>query len=193
MAQNLLRYLRPASSDQIAVPVRVPYPEEADYFGSPQYFSLNLEQAESKAGFVLSKIPAGEFDMSFSGAHYDDDLHRVVSRYTYDKFTLYYSQRKLIDIEEYSQIGASAPVQIVSVRGFDGEFVSGGWKMEAESELLLATSSPGTQINLAAYWDVTLPQQILRWQEGGFLYEILTVGDSNLKKDDLIFLAESVK
>lgn len=193
VAQNLLHYLQPAQSDRIAVPVRIPYPDDAEAFGTPQYFSLSLAQAEEMAGFKLKEISFPNRDLKFGGAHYDTDLDRVVTLYTNDDSTLYFSQRRIGNTQEYSQIGASAPVEIVRVHGLDGEYVSGGWRANPESAVLLSTSLPGNQVNLSAVWDSQLPQQILRWREGDFLLEILAIGDSSLGKEGLLLIAESVK
>jgi hypothetical protein len=193
VAQNLLHYLQPAQSDRIAVPVKIPYPDDAESFGTPQYFSLSLAQAEEMAGFKLKEIYFPIRDLKIGGAHYDPDLDRVVTLYTIDDGTLYFSQRRIGNTQEYSQIGASAPVEIVRVHELDGEYVSGGWRVNPESALLLSTSAPGKQVDLSAVWDSQLPQQILRWREGDFLLEILAVGDRSLGKEGLLLIAESVK
>lgn len=192
-AQNLLHYLQPAQSDQIAVPLRIPYNEGAESFGTPQYFSLSLAQAEEMAGFKLKEISFPKRNLKIGGAHYDTDLDRVVTLYTNDDITLYFSQRRIGNTQEYSQIGASAPVEIVRVHGLDGEYVSGGWRVNSDSAVLLSTSAPGNQVDLSAVWDSQLPQQILRWREGDFLLEILAVGDRSLEKEGLLLIAESVK
>ena len=93
-------------------------------------------------------------------------------------------------------VGASAPVEIVIVRGVPGEFVTGGWMATDANDRIQATAAPGTQVSLGVYWDPTLPQRILRWQEGNILYEILstkTAQGITIDKDELIAMAESIE
>jgi len=193
VAQNFMRFLRPAASDHIAIPVRLPWPEDTNSFGAPGYFSLTIEQAQEKVNFQLKIIDHPKAELSFSGAHFNPNIGAIIQRYSNPMYTIYFSQRRLGGVEEYTKIGGSAPVETAYIHGIEAEFATGGWRLDPTSEKLASTSSPGTQISVDAFWDANLPQSILRWQESGYLYDILVVGKQNQKKDELIQIAESVK
>jgi len=193
VAQNFMRFLRPAASDHIAIPIRLPLSEEANSFGAPGYFSLTMEQAQEKVNFQLKIIDHPKTELSFSGAHFNPNIGAIIQRYSNPTYAIYFSQRRLGGVEEYTKIGGSAPVETAYIHGIEAEFATGGWRLDPTSEKLATTSSPGTQITVEAYWDENLPQSILRWQENGYLFEIFVVGKENQIKDELIQIAESVK
>ena len=103
------------------------------------------------------------------------------------------TQRRLGEIEEYSSVGASAPVEIVPVRGVEGEYVVGGWRFSSDGEKPSFTAVPNNDVDIGVVWDPELPQRILRWQEEDFIYEILLTGSHSLVKSDLLIIAEQIK
>ena len=193
VAQNILQFLDLAASDNISVPVNINYPDDSTAFMSPEYFNLGLSEAFELAGYPIKQINVPQEKLTFSGAAYDQTLQRVTIWYANPDFDLYFSQRPAGGIEEYSKIGASASVDIVKVYGIEGEYVTGGWRLSSSEINKMETGLPGTQASVKAYWDDSLPQQILRWQTDGYIYEILTIGEPKLEAKDLINLAERVK
>ncbi len=190
VAEQLLHYFMPLATDTMTVPVTVPQPAST---GTPQpsAFSLSLDQAQARVDFSVQQpvqLPSG---LEFSGAQADPSLQAVILRYSGEGYTLFFTQRKLGKIQEYSAIGASAPVEIVRVHGVSGEYVNGGWRIISGSDPK-QTPIPGTQVVLGVYWDTDLSQQTLRWQENGRMYEILISG-KKLDKTALIQIAEQIK
>jgi hypothetical protein len=45
---------------------------------------------------------------------------------------------------------------------------------------------------LGVYWNPDLPQKMLRWEEGGMMYELLSSGPS-IGKDKLLSIAETIR
>jgi hypothetical protein len=144
IAQQIAQYFLPADSDQISVPISISPPAEPLLPGSPDAFTLSLSEVQDVSRFTLKEIPLTPYGLSFTGAHYDPNLQMVNLRYTGDGFMLLLTQRRLGEIEEYSSIGANAPVENVSVRGVMGEFVSGGWRIISAGKASLSTTTPGT-------------------------------------------------
>ncbi len=197
-ARRLMSFFAPSPSLSLELEVTAPSPGDPNIFGAPGYFSLTLVEAERLAGFPVRQIPLAEGSNSipglvFDGAHYDSLLQAVTLRYSTQAGSLFLTQRKLGSIKEYNTIGPGAPVEQVSVHGIQGEYVTGGW---IPVHPLAATSQPGTQVSMDVVWDPTLPQHILRWQEGDFLYEILTSASLGskieLEKETLVEIAESI-
>jgi hypothetical protein len=193
VAQNFLRLVRPAASDQIAIPVQLPWPDDSNSYSTPGYFSLSIAQAQEQINFPVKVIDHSISYLTFDGAHFDADTGAIIQRYTHPVYTLYLSQRRLDGIEEYSLIGGSAPIETVLVHGIDAEFVTGGWRLDPANSSLTPTDATGTQTSVQAYWDANIPQKLMRWQEENYLLEILVIEANNLEKTDLIRIAESVK
>jgi hypothetical protein len=189
VGRNLLAYFLPAASDTRSVQVTVPLSEP---LSTPGNFSLGLAEARAAAGYPLRELRDLPPGLNFSGAQYDPTLQAVALRYTGDNQTLLFTQRPLGGIEEYSSIGASAPVEAVEVWDASGEFVAGGWVTTPGGSQQLQTATAGTQVSLGLVWDPDLPQRILRWRVGGMQYELLSSG-LDLDKEELIQLAESAR
>jgi hypothetical protein len=179
--------------------VTAPSPGDPNIFGSPGYFNLTLPEAERQAGFKVRTISVSEVTylipgLEFTGAHYDTNLQAVIIRYSAENHSLFLTQRKHSTIEEYNTIGPETMVEQVNVRGVMGEYVTGGWK---SAETPMITPRPGDQVNLDVTWDPSLPQHILRWEESGFLFEILTSAglgrQIDIEKEELIKIAESMR
>jgi hypothetical protein len=191
-AQNLMRFIRPAASDQIAIQVGLPSSQEVHSYSAPGYFSLTVDQAQELAGFQLHTLNQLQFNIRFEGAHFNTNTGAVVQRYTHPEYTLFFSQRRLEGVEEYSEIGGSAPVEIVLIHGMDAEYASGGWRLDS-TIIPAPTIAAGTQTSLDADWDASIPQKLLRWQQGSYALEILVIEADKLDKSELIKIAESVK
>lgn len=187
-ARQLLNYFLPASSDQRTIQAPFPLP------GSQMeiYYGLNLEQAQKQADYPLKTLGVLPDKMAFSGAHVEPALKAVALRYSDGMNNLIFTQRLLGNVEEYSSIGASATVEPIQVRGVQGEFVSGAWRLQTSQSSVQATSNPGTQANLGLYWDADLPQHILRWQENGMSFEIISTGET-LRKEELVNIANTLR
>jgi hypothetical protein len=187
-ARQLLNYFLPSSSDQRTVLAPFPIPGS----NLEIYYGLNMEQAQQQAGYSLKTLGALPDNMAFAGAHFEPSLKAVALRYTNGTNDLIFTQRLLGNVEEYSSIGASATVEPILVHGVQGEFVSGAWRLQTNQSSIQATSNPGTQAKLGLYWDADLPQHILRWQENGMSFEIISTGDA-LRKEELVEIANSIR
>ena len=196
VAQQILHFIIPAPTDELALQVTVQPPGTQVPLNAVERYPLTSTQAEELSGYpirVVAQLPEG---ITLTGAQYNPKLHAVILRYAGAGQTLLFTQRPEGEVAEYATVGASAPVEIVTVRGVPGEFVTGGWIVTDTNDRIQATAAPGTQISLGVYWDPTLPQRILRWQEGNMLYEILSTKTSQgitIDKDELIKLAESIE
>jgi RNA polymerase sigma factor (sigma-70 family) len=102
-------------------------------------------------------------------------------------------REQAIEIDEYSTIAPSAPVELVWVGEVVGEYVKGGWKILPESEKLLETQVPGTQVSIDAAWDPDLPQSTLRWKKGGRIFELQYSGGEGIDKSALIRIALGIR
>jgi hypothetical protein len=192
VAQQIMHYFMPAQADQRSIEMTVPYPDDKSDFGSPAYFSLSLAQAQAQVDFPITQIQQLPSGWAFSGAHYEASLNSITLRYQVNGSTLYLTERLADVVEEYSSVGASAPVETVTVGEVTGEYVLGGWRLASEGSSPVETGVPGTQVSLDIYWDPDLPQQTLRWERGGIVYEIRFAGKSPLSKQVLIEIAESL-
>ena len=196
VAQQILQFISPAPTDQLTLHVTVHPPGTQEPLNAANRYPLTLTEAEEMAGYpvrVISKLPPG---VSFTGAHFNPDLQAVTLRYTGVGQTLLFTQRPFGEVTDYATVGASAPVEVVTVAGKPAEFVAGGWKVMETNDRIQATAAPGTQVNLGVYWDPTLPQCMLRWQAGDMQYEILstkTTQGITIEKDDLTTMAESIE
>jgi hypothetical protein len=196
VAQQILHFIVPAPTDELALQVTAQPPGTQEPLNASERYPLTSIQAEELSGYpiiVFAQLPEG---ITLTGAQYNPNLHAVTLRYSGAGQTILFTQRPVGEITEYATVGASAPVEIVTVHGVPGEFVTGGWIVTDTNDRIQATAAPGTQFSLGVYWDPTLPQRILRWQEGNILYEILstkTAQGITIDKDRLIKLAESIE
>ena len=196
VAQQILHFIVPAPTDELALQVTVQPSGTQEPLNAAERYPLTSIQAEELSGYpirVFAQLPEG---ITLTGAQYNPNLHAVTLLYAGAVQTILFTQRPVGEITEYATVGASAPVENVTVHGVPGEFVTGGWIVTDTNDRIQATPAPGTQVSLGVYWDPTLPQRILRWQEGVMLYEILstkTAQGITIDKDILIKLAESIE
>jgi len=186
-AQNLIKFFLPAASDQIAVTVTVPPPHEQRISGPWEAYTATLEEAQAALGF--RPLQLGGAYQPWPYVDYDLQLGSITQVYRSGETYLLVTQRRLGQVAEYSSVGASAPVEAVTVRGHPGEFVRGGWRVEPSSGQTLATGAPGAPIQVEALWDPDLPQRLLRWQEDGYVFEILSTHGPALTQEELITIA----
>ena len=78
------------------------------------------------------------------------------------------------------------------IGNYHGEFVFGGWKA-ISTQSPSDTSTPESQTAISAIWDNTLPQNTLRWQAQGHVYEVRTIGEGSPSQLELIALANELK
>jgi hypothetical protein len=196
VAQQILQFIVPAPTDELALQVTAQPSGTIEPLNAAERYPLTITQAEGLSGYPLRVIVNLPDGITITGAQYNPNLRAVTMRYAGTGQTLLFTQRPVGEIMEYASVGASAPVEIVIVRGVPGEFVTGGWIVTDTNDRIQATAAPGTQISLGVYWDPTLPQHMLRWQEGNMLYEILSTRTAygvTIGKEELISLAESIE
>ena len=189
LAQRWLQFFLPKTSDQTTV--QIPISEISDPAGR---FTLTIAEAEALAGFT-ARVPAElPSDFRFSGAAYEAERGAIVLNYmTQSGGVLRIIQSRAV--EEYQQIGASAEVEMVSVGGLSGEYLRGAWVIP---EVKSALDTPAkTTLPLQATWNPAANSQMLRWQSGEMLFEIIVAGGVEnqpgyLDKEDLIALAEQM-
>ncbi|MCK5430605.1 MAG: hypothetical protein KAI94_14095 [Anaerolineales bacterium] len=188
IAQQIAQYILPAESDQLSLPFTNSTTDGPSILDSPENFSLSLSEAQDLAGLTLKKISFPIYGLTFTGAQYDPNLQAVKMRYAGGGALLLFTQRPHGIVEEYTSVGASAPIYIVKVRG-----VEGGWRVLSDNEEPSFTAIPGREVNLGVVWDPKLPQRILRWQEKDHIFEILLTGSHNLEKSDILKIADQIK
>jgi hypothetical protein len=188
-AQKIAQYFAQATSDQVTITV----PVESAVTSEVQ-FPLSVDEAEALAGFsakLPALLPEG---FTFSGANFKSDRQAIVLDYvpTHSGEILRISQRRVgLD---YQSIGASATVEIVQIGEMTGEYVTGAWKiLDGQSEI-----QPDSPLTVEANWDPDAQVQILRWQDGDILYEIIYGGGrpgniNTLGKNDIISLARNLQ
>lgn len=187
LGEQLWRFFLPEAEDRLVIALGTPGAAGASQLSGPQGFPLAIEEAQQQAGFAPKVLPA-QASPALSGFRYEAVTGAVRSLYQAQDYNLYLSQRSLEGVREQAAVGPAAQVEIVSVAGLSGEYVSGGWRLPSG-----ATLSPGEPAQLDVVWDAALPQRTLRWQDGEFAYEMLVVGAGAPQKQDLIALAERVK
>lgn len=150
-------------------------------------FSLTLAEAAKAANFSI-KVPT-EFPKGIvlEGAAFDETRQAVLFKYVGEGITLLFTQREESSVTEYASIGSSAPTELVTVRGVQGEFVTGGWVIQSLSE-----NQPDTQtINLV--WENQAGMWTLRWEENGFVYEIVVASSQSVSLPEILAIAESMR
>ncbi len=191
-ARQFFMYFLAAPGDTRSVQVTVPG-NGSQVIGDSHYFSQTLLQVQQKVDFPIYEIrdlPAG---MTLQGAHYDSYRQAAILNYTNGVDSIWLTERRQGNLEEYSSIGASATVEAISIQGVQGEFVRGGWRVAPASQIPLATSTPGAQLTIGVYWDPGYPQFTLRWQESGIVLDLTYIGNLSSEKATLLRIAESIK
>jgi hypothetical protein len=193
IAQQIAQYILPAEGDQLSLPISNSVTSSPSILNSSENFSLGLSEAQDLAGFTLKKIHLTIYGLTLTGAQYDPKSQAVSMRYIGGGALLLFTQRPHGIVEEYTSVGASAPIFTVKVRGVDGEYVEGGWRVLTDNEEPSFTAIPRKEVKVGVLWDPELPQRILRWKEEDLLFEILLTGSHDLEKSDILKIAESIK
>ncbi len=107
------------------------------------------------------------------------------------------------DPEDIPLIGADAPitpVEITTPRGvFAAQYVIGLWASDVPRNVVMPTPNAEGLIEQEAEWIPDASLRRLRWQEAGWIYEVIALGGSgdipsrDLMQDDLIAIAESME
>jgi hypothetical protein len=181
-----------AGSDNLDVQVTLTNPGDLFHFSDPANFPLSLQDAQKQAGFLVREIKNPPVDLNFMGSRIDESFKTVTSLYQGDDIKLFITQRPIGKGTDVFSIGASARVKPVNIGIHQGEFVVGGWKA-ISTQTVTGTPLAGSQTNISAIWDNSLPQYTLRWQDQNFIYELRTIGEGNLSQTALISLANELK
>jgi hypothetical protein len=190
IARQVMFYFIVEPKDELTIQVTLSPTHDLNNYMSVENFPLTLSQAQAQAGFTLKQLTNLSSGPQLIGANYDPEIQAVTQLYEGKGYNLLLIQRPLADGDEFFSIGASAQVEIVQIGDTEAEYVAGGWKANLDEQ---STSASGTQVNLGASWDSSLPQYTLRWKSGAFAFELRSSGSQAPQKSDLIALAEGLK
>lgn len=186
-AERLARFFLFSDRDQTLVTVSAPAQGSLELD-----FRLSPAEAAAQAGFEV-KVPA-VVPIGFSnvGAAYLPGTGEVILAYETagGQAVLRISQQPMTGAGQFAGVASSAQVEEIRVNGQEGEYVAGGWQAEIQVEDLQELL-PNAAYSLEADWLPGTYIQVVRWAEGGILYEILAVGPpgSTLEKEALLELA----
>jgi len=184
-AQSLLRFFTRAESDTLPVqPFQLtPIPTLPAESTPERPFPLSIAEAQALAGYAVV-VPAETKGHPFYGAEYDPAAGAV--SISFNDPELGFGNGLLIteqlldapyDVEPLGGVvGASAPVESVTIGSLTGEYVMGVWNLTDNGPVWLAEPS----------------LQTLRWKTDKMFFEIVYQG-GRLTKEDLIAVAESMK
>lgn len=152
-------------------------------------FPLSIEEAAATAGYQLKIITALPAGVILDGAAYDPTRHAVLIRYAGEGITILFTQRENAHLTEYASVGSDASAEIVTVRGVQGEYIPGGWVVQSLStqQLQLETQT----VNLI--WENQAGMATLRWEENGYVYEIVVTSFQNMSQAEILAIAESMR
>jgi len=196
MAAELLGFVN-AESDTM---------EKTITFVGPPPLTGAVAAVEAQAGFDVREptyLPSG---FVFNRAQYSDwkstilqyqrpndppnqgagiDLAIDVAQWRYDP-----------DAEQFA-VGASANIENVSINGFAGQYVKGMWVPAPEpcDERCVVEGpppAPGDTEQLRFSWNADVSIQVVRWQEGDMVYQVLASGDE-FTKDEVLKIAQSLR
>jgi hypothetical protein len=191
-AKQLMIYFLPESADQLDLIVMIPSSSSSPVISSRSDFNLTPAQAMQQAGYEILEINLPNAGLSLVGAQFYPQNHAITLLYEGEGYRLYLTQRQQSRMADVFSIGASASVEHLVLRNQQAEYVSGGWKLVTPLSIE-AQQKPGTQVNLEAVWDPSLPQQTLRWWENGIIVELRTNGSRSPDKNSLLDLAEGLE
>ena len=165
LARGWIRYFMPLEMLEVG--------EQA---AGERVFKLDAEEAGLAAGFDLlapTWLPRG---FVFEGADYDSRRNAVIFSYLKSGGLLRLTQAMGQGTRELGSIGSSAQVQEVELlfagQPLTAEYVAGAWRL-SPFDRLLADQPDKVPVTLQANWDSEARIQILRWEFGGILYEII--------------------
>ena len=181
-----------APSNQLEVQVTLASPADLYNFSDPANFPLSIQEAQQEGGFnlkLLTNLPEG---LRFIGSRFDQKFYSVTMLYEGLDYQLFLTQRPQGNGSDMFGIGSDAEVKLVSIGESQGEFVTGGWEA-VSTQPVAPQTTPGSTVNIQATWDNSLPQATLRWQAGGYIYELRSLGEGGLSESELINLANGLK
>jgi hypothetical protein len=181
-----------APSNQIQIQVTPARPGDQKYFSDPANFTLSVSEVQQQVGFKVKSIGFLPEGLIFTGSRYDPSYNTVTELYQGKNYKLFLTQRPQGNGQDVFSIGASAIVKLVKIGDIQGEFVVGGWKA-ISTQPASENQTPTSLIAINAIWDNDLPQSTLRWQSGGIVYELRSIGEGNLSQSDLPSLANGLK
>jgi len=181
-------------TDQNTIPIAVQSPSRE--------FLLTTAEAATQAGYAIQQpdwVPEG---FLFNGAAYDADRQAVLLDFHSPipgKF-LRLSQNPTAENRlDISNIGPGADVKTVTIHPptgetVSGEYVAGAWRIPSVFDHL-QTGQPDITATMQANWDPEAKIHMLRWETGGFLYEIIHADPNldSLSAELLVKIAESMK
>ncbi len=144
-------------------------------------FPLEVEDAESQAGFAIlepATLPEG---MTFLGSSFDPILKMASFSYGYAEAErrLLIKQQPVDSVETCELcglVGASASVEAVQIGDVPGEYALGVWELTDNGPV----------------WRDDPYLKTIRWQKDNMAFELIFMG-IELEKDQLIAIAESMK
>lgn len=150
-------------------------------------FPLSLAEAQEQAGFTPKEITLLPEKITFDGSAFSSDRQALILHYTDGETTILLTQRKADVVQEYASIGPAATVEGVMLHGLPAEYVTGGWVVEAVS----SSKAPSSVIYLV--WDDQSTMRTFRWQENGYIFEIVTNSPESFSLTEILAIAESVR
>jgi len=190
-AKQFFSFFVPAETDTISIPITVGQDGNLVAYDAPGYFSIDIDSLTELIEFDLLVIPEQLLGLKYSGANYNKEISSVTIQYQGADKTIYFTQRATESMLEFSSIGASAPIELVMIKGHPGEYVVGGWHAIDKKSIITPDHLMKISENLNIYWDQNQSQRIMRWEENGVTYEILAIGQ-RLSKSILLEIAESL-
>ena len=152
-------------------------------------FPLSIQEAAATAGYqlrTLSPLPTG---VIMEGAAYDSTRQAVLIRYAGEGKTILLTQREKNRVNEFASVGPDATAEIVTVHGLKGEYIPGGWVVQTQS-----TPQPGLESQTVdLIWENQAGMATLRWEENGFVYEIVVAGSQEISPEEILAIAESMR
>ena len=181
-----------APSNQLEVQVTLASPADLYNFSDPANFPLSVQEVQQEAGFSLKQLTNLPEGLSFIGSRFDQKYYSVTMLYEGLDYQLFLTQRPQGNGSDVFGIGSDAKVKLVKVGESQAEFVTGGWAA-VSTQPVAPQTTPGSTVSIQAIWDNSLPQATLRWQAGGYICELRSLGEGGLSESELIILANGLK
>jgi hypothetical protein len=191
-ADQIIHFFLPAATDQLEILITPASAPNSMDFSNPSNFPLNIIDAQQRAGFTVKSIPALPEGLSLKGARYDPSYNAVTLLYNAGDYFLILTQRPLRNSQDVFSIGPNAEVEFVKIGSVQAEYVVGGWNAVSTQQPNENKTPPAT-LHLSAFWDESLPQFTLRWQQAGYAYGLLCNGVNCPSQLQLISWANELK
>jgi hypothetical protein len=192
VARQIIYSFISAPSNLIEVQVTIISPRDIFNFSDPANFPLAIKEVKQQARFDIKEISHKPENLSFIGARFDPNYNAVILLYQGNDYKLFLTQRPLGNSQDVFSIGESALIKLVNIGDVQGEYVDGGWKA-ISTQSASENQTPTSAVNINAIWDNELAQSTLRWQMGGIVYELRSVGEGRPPQTELIIIANELK